>query len=100
MSNSYGQFWYGGRIGFPGFLYKKNVGVGGKKSTMFAAGGNSIINTPQNINNKYQAGNSGIGASSIATRRAKNRLASTCNHKCFSGFNNLTPPKGIYKYTI
>lgn len=104
MSNSYGQFWYGGNIGFPGFLFKKNVGVGGRRSTKFAAGGNKITNTPQNIYNKYQAGNSGVGASSIATRRAKNRLASTCgvydNRRCFSGFNNLTPPNGTYKYTI
>ena len=101
MSNSHGQFWYGGNVGFPGFLYKKNVGVGGRRSTMFAAGGNRTTNTPQNIYNKYQAGNSGIGASSIATRRAKNRLATTCNNnKCFSGFNNLAPPNGTYKYTI
>lgn len=101
MSNSYGQFWYGGSIGFPGFLYKKNVGVGGRRSTKFAPGGNRIINTPQDVNNKYQAGNGGIGASSIATRRAKNRLATSCdNHRCFSGFNNLAPPNGTYKYTI
>lgn len=88
MSNSYGQFWYGKNIRFPGFIYKKNVGVGGRRSTMFGAGGNIITNKPQNIYNKYQAGNSGIGASSISTRRAKNRLATSCgihnNHKCFS----------------
>lgn len=29
-SNSYGQLWFGGSK-FPGFLYKKNTGVGGKK---------------------------------------------------------------------
>jgi hypothetical protein len=27
---SNGQFWYGSQVNFPGFLYKKNVGVGGK----------------------------------------------------------------------
>lgn len=97
MSNSYGQFWYGGQIGFPGFLYKKNVGVGGRRSTKFAAGGNRITNTPQNIYNKYQAGNSGVGASSIATRRAKNRLATICKeNNCFPCYNTL----GQYsKYT-
>lgn len=101
MSNSYGQFWYGNNIRFPGFLYKKNLNVGGRRSTMFAAGGNRVTNTPQDVNNKYQAGNSGVGASSIATRRAKNRLATTCNgHQCFPGFNNLAPPNGTYKYTI
>ena len=100
-SGSNGQFWFGGST-FPGFLYKKNVGVGGRRSTMFAPGGNKITNTPQNIYNKYQAGNSGIGATSIATRRAKNRLASTCDNgrRCFSGFINLAPTNGTYKYTI
>ena len=100
-SNSYGQFWYGKQIGFPGYLYKKSGNCGARRSTMFGSGGNKITNTPQNINNKYQAGNSGIGASSIATRRAKNRLATTCNgNKCFSGFNNLAPSNGTYKYSI
>jgi len=44
-SNSNGQFWYGSTTNFPGFLYKKNVGVGGRRSTKFAAGGNSTTNT-------------------------------------------------------
>jgi hypothetical protein len=104
MSNSYGQFWYGSNIRFPGFLYKKNVGVGGRRSTNFGAGGNKLTNTPQNIDNKYQAGNSGIGATSISTRRAKNRLATTCgeynNVRCFNGYNSLGPKNGMYKYTI
>lgn len=30
---SNGQFWYGSSTNFPGFLYKKNVGVGGRRST-------------------------------------------------------------------
>lgn len=30
-SNSYGQFWFGGNS-FPGFLYKKNMGVGGAEA--------------------------------------------------------------------
>jgi hypothetical protein len=99
-SNSYGQFWYGNQIGFPGFLYKRGT-AGARRSTKFAAGGNKITNTPQNINNKYHAGNNGIGSTNIAVRRAKNRLASTCNGtKCFSYYNNLAPPNGSYKYII
>jgi len=76
MSN--GSFWYGKSIGFPGFLYKQNTGVACKKSTKFIPGGSAVSNTYQDVNNKYKAGNSGIGGQSIATRRAKNRLAAVC----------------------
>jgi hypothetical protein len=75
---SNGSFWYGGSIGFPGFLYKKNVGVGGKKSTLFAPGGNTTCNQTTNIWNKYTPG-SGVGAVSPSTRRAKMRIATSCN---------------------
>jgi hypothetical protein len=75
-SNSNGQFWYGSTTNFPGFLYKKNVGVGGRRTTKFAAGGNTTCNTYQYLYNKYKPGLGGVGASSIANRRAKNRLAS------------------------
>lgn len=85
-SNSNGQFWYGSQTNFPGFLYKKNVGVGGRRSTKFAAGGNSTTNTYQYVYNKYKPGQSGIGASSIANRRAKNRHATIC-----TGKNNCYP---------
>jgi hypothetical protein len=81
-STSNGQFWYGNSVGFPGFLYKKNIGVGGRRSTKLAAGGNVACNTYQYIYNKYQPGSNGVGASSIANRRAKNRLASVCENKC------------------
>lgn len=77
-SNSNGQFWYGSTTNFPGFLYKKNVGVGARRSTKFSPGGNSNTNTYQYSYNKYTPG-SGIGASSIANRRAKNRLATLCH---------------------
>ena len=77
-SNSNGQFWYGSTTNFPGFLYKKNVGVGGRRTTKFAAGGNITTNTKQYLYNKYKPGTGGVGASSIANRRAKNRLASVC----------------------
>lgn len=90
-SNSNGQFWYGSSIGFPGFLYKKNVGVGGRRSTKFAAGGNSTCNTYQYPYNKYKPGVNGIGASSIANRRAKNRLASVCT-------NNNSQCSAFYQY--
>lgn len=88
-SSSNGQFWFGGNT-FPGFLYKKNVGVGGRRATKFAAGGNSTTNTYQYIYNKYKPGNGGIGASSISNRRAKNRLATVCLEKnCFPCYTTL-----------
>jgi hypothetical protein len=83
-SNSNGQFWYGSTTNFPGFLYKKNVGVGARKSTKMGPGGNITCNSPTYLNNKYKPGQGGVGASSIANRRAKNRLATICN-----GNNNL-----------
>ena len=76
---SNGQFWYGSSIGFPGFLYKKNVGVGGRRSTKMAPGGNITCNSSTYLYNKYKPGTGGVGASSIANRRAKNRLATVCN---------------------
>lgn len=107
-SNSNGQFWYGSSIGFPGFLYKKNVGVGGRRSTKFAAGGNSTCNTYQYPYNKYKPGVNGIGASSISNRRAKNRLASVCtnnNSQCgafyqyLGRYDNYTGnPNGYFPY--
>jgi hypothetical protein len=89
---SNGSLWYGGSIGFPGFLYKKNTGVGTRRSTKMAAGGNTTCNGPTYIYNKYKPGGGGVGASSIANRRAKNRLATVCegtNNKCFPCYNTL-----------
>lgn len=87
---SNGAFWYGKSIGFPGFLYKKNVGVGARRSTKFTPGGTTTCNTYQYLYNKYQAGNSGVGASTIANRRAKNRLATVCTtNKCFPCYMTL-----------
>jgi hypothetical protein len=79
-SNSYGQFWFGGNQ-FPGFLYKKNVGVGGRRSTLFVPGGASVSNQPNEFWNKYKPGGGGVGASSIANRRAKLRLATICENQ-------------------
>ena len=74
---SNGQFWYGSQTNFPGFLYKKNVGVG--------------CNSATDLYNKYKPGTGGVGASSISNRRAKNRLATVCNgnNKCFPCYSTL-----------
>ena len=78
FSNSYGQFWFGGNS-FPGFLYKRNLGVGTRRSTQFVPGGSNITNQPNEFWNKYTPG-SGVGGSSIATRRAKMLHATTCTN--------------------
>lgn len=75
MSN--GQFWFGGNS-FPGFLFKKNTGSGIRRATRMAPGGNASCNKPTEIWNKYKPG-AGVGGNSIATRRAKMRLATSCN---------------------
>lgn len=86
-SNSFGQFWYGGSIGFPGFLYKRNGGAGGRKNPAYGL----ITGQPQDIWNKYIPG-SGVGGSSIATRRAKLRHATVCNgtQTCGRFYGDLT----------
>ena len=87
---SNGHIWYGSSVNFPGFLYKKNLGVGGKRSTKMGAGGNITCNGYTYLYNKYKPGFGGVGASSIANRRAKNRLASVCSgQSCFPNFNSL-----------
>jgi hypothetical protein len=105
-SNSGGNFWYGNSTGFPGFLYKKNLGVGTRRSTQFGAGGNSIA-TNSYLNNKYKPGLNGIGASSTANRRAKSRLASICSptescgkfYNYLGRYNNYTEnPNGYFPY--
>jgi hypothetical protein len=90
-SSSNGQFWYGSATNFPGFLYKKNVGVGGRRSTKMAPGGNITCNSATDLYNKYKPGGGGVGASSTANRRAKNRLATVCgsSNKCFPCYNTL-----------
>jgi uncharacterized repeat protein (TIGR02543 family) len=90
-SSSNGQFWYGNTTNFPGFLYKKNLGVGGRRSTKMAPGGNTTCNSATDLYNKYKPGGGGVGASSTANRRAKNRLATVCgsSNKCFPCYNTL-----------
>jgi uncharacterized repeat protein (TIGR02543 family) len=88
-SNSNGQFWFGGNT-FPGFLFKRNLGVGARRSTKFNPGGNILCNSPTYLYNKYKPGAGGIGASSMSTRRAKNRLATVCGpNQCFPCYNTL-----------
>ena len=60
-----GSFWVG-KGGKGGFSYKKSGGAGGRRN--FAIG--LITNQPADVNNTYVSG-AGVGASSIATRRAK-----------------------------
>jgi len=91
--NSGGNFWYGNSTGFPGFLYKKNLGVGTRRSTISGAAGNRIAPNAY-LYNKYKPGINGIGASTIANRRAKNRLASICKPKSYCG--NFQPYLGRY----
>ena len=107
-SNSNGQFWYGSQTNFPGFLYKKNVGVGSRRSTKFGPGGNVTCNTSQYLYNKYNPGQGGVGASSISNRRAKNRIASVCSgttgqfgtfYTYLGRYNNYTEnPNGYFPY--
>ncbi len=78
-SNSNGQFWFGGNS-FPGFLYKKNVGVGGRKNPKYGL----ICNKPTEFWNKYTPG-AGVGASSVATRRAKLIKATVCHDQQLCG---------------
>jgi uncharacterized repeat protein (TIGR02543 family) len=86
---SNGQFWFGGST-FPGFLYKKNLGVGARRSTKMAPGGNITCNSETYLYNKYKPGGGGVGASSMSNRRAKNRLATVCSgQKCFPCYNTL-----------
>ena len=92
-SNSNGQFWYGSNVNFTVFLYKKNVGVGARRSTKFNPGGNITCNSPTYLYNKFRPGVNGVGASSVAARRAKNRLATVCgDNKCGQFYNYL----GLY----
>jgi hypothetical protein len=89
-SNSNGQFWYGKNIGFPGFLFKKNVGVSARRSTIMNPGGNVYCNNHTYLYNKYKPGTGGVGASSISNRRAKNRLATVCTvQNCFPCYLTL-----------
>lgn len=86
---SNGSFWYGPY----GFLYKKNTGSGTRRNPPYGL----ICNTPQYLYNKYKPGLSGVGATSIAVRRAKNHRAVICDgHKCAPYYNHL----GMYNHYL
>jgi hypothetical protein len=87
---SNGQFWFGGST-FPGFMFKKNLGVGGRRSTKMNPGGNITCNSQTYLYNKYTPGASGVGASSTSNRRAKNRLATVCRSGSNSETKNCFP---------
>jgi hypothetical protein len=93
-SNSNGQFWYGRPQGFPGFLYKKNTGVGGRKNPLYGL----ICNKPTYIYNKYKPGTGGIGAQNRANRRAKNMRATVCVNQDCSRFYNYLGLYPTYSY--
>jgi len=73
---SYGSLWYGKNTNFPGFLYKKNVGSG-VGITRYRR---QITNAQTDIENRYVPG-AGVGATSVALRRLKKRMATTCCNK-------------------
>jgi hypothetical protein len=85
-----GAFWFGEY----GFLYKRKGGGGGRRSTKMAPGGNTTCNSPTYLYNKYNPGNTGVGAQSTAVRRAKNIKAAVCGPKipCGQFYNYL----GLY----
>ena len=111
-SNSNGQFWYGSQTNFPGFLYKRNLGVGTRRSTKFNPGGNTYCNKSKYLYYKYKPGTGGVGASSISNRRAKNRAASVCtgeNSHCGAFYQYLgrytdygpgVNPNGYFVYPV
>jgi hypothetical protein len=68
-----GSFYFGR----DGFNYKKMGGGGNRR--LFSLG--AICNAPQDLNNRYISG-AGVGASSVATRRAKKLKAETCSQFC------------------
>jgi hypothetical protein len=77
-----GSYW----VGRGGFNYKRSGGGGNHR--IFSLG--AICNQPQDVNNVYVAG-AGVGASSIATRRARLLHSTVCNsqYPCNKSFSRL-----------
>lgn len=69
----YGNFYFGK----DGFFYKKMGGAGGRKNPAIGV----ICNAPQDLNNRYIVG-AGVGASSMANRRAMRKRATMCSQFC------------------
>jgi hypothetical protein len=83
MSN--GNFY----VGKGGFAYKRKGGGGTHRIFSLS----SITNAPCDVFNKYVPG-SGVGASSISNRRAKNLHSTICSgdYPCYKNFSRL----GLY----
>jgi hypothetical protein len=77
-----GNFW----VGSGGFNYKRSSGAGGRRN--FSLG--LITNQPADVNNTYVPG-AGVGASSIANRRAKLIRSTSCTsmYPCNRSFARL-----------
>jgi hypothetical protein len=77
-----GNYW----VGSGGFNYKRSGGAGGRRNFSLGA----ITNQPADVNNKYVPG-AGVGASSIATRRAKMLHSTVCTaeYPCNKSFSRL-----------
>jgi len=77
-----GSYW----VGRGGFNYKRSGGGGNHR--IFSLG--AIANQPQNVNNTYVPG-AGVGASSIANRRARLLHSTVCNsqYPCNKSFSRL-----------
>jgi hypothetical protein len=77
-----GNFW----VGSGGFNYKRSSGAGGRRN--FALG--LISGIPADVNNKYIPG-AGVGASSIANRRAKMLHSTSCTaqYPCNKAFSRI-----------
>lgn len=77
-----GNFW----VGSGGFNYKRSGGAGGRRNFSLGA----ITNQPADVNNKYVPG-AGVGASSIANRRARLIRSTSCTgtYPCNRSFARL-----------
>ena len=62
--------------------------------TKMGAGGNMITNSKSPFDNKYKPGGGGVGASTIANRRARDRSASICGASSCSNYMLL----GLYSH--
>jgi|APGre2960657505_1045072.scaffolds.fasta_scaffold52399_1 hypothetical protein len=91
----YGNFNYGKG----GFLYKNSGGGGVRRNFALALLGNQ----PHDIYNKYVPG-SGVGGTSIATRRAKLIRATSCydGQRCgrFVTYLGIRPQQSINKLDV
>jgi hypothetical protein len=71
----YGNFYFGK----DGFLYKKGGNVGNRRNPSLGL----LCNQPQDINNRYISG-SGVGATTVSTRRALQTRSTTCGPFCLT----------------